>query len=129
LNWHDHKQFGTRMDFVGRRILVVEDDFLVSLATVDILESLGCDIVGPAANLATAVRLAQSESLDAAVLDIDIGGVMVWPVAEELHRRNVRFAFLSGYRRINGVPALFATVPHLEKPLDQTHLLRFLGTI
>jgi DNA-binding response OmpR family regulator len=66
--------------FVGRRLLVVEDDFLVSLMTVDFLESIGCEVIGPAARLAAAVRLTQSESLDAAVLDINIAGDMIWPV-------------------------------------------------
>jgi DNA-binding NarL/FixJ family response regulator len=73
-----------RVTFVGRRVLVVEDDFLVSLTTGDFLERLGCEVVGPAARIAAAVRLAQSELLDAAVLDINIAGDMVWPVAEEL---------------------------------------------
>lgn len=71
------------MTFAGRRVLVVEDDFLVSLATTDLLESTGCVIVGPAARIAAALRFARTESLDAAVLDVDIVGEMVWPVAED----------------------------------------------
>jgi DNA-binding NarL/FixJ family response regulator len=62
------------MTFVGRRVLVVEDQFLVSLLTIDTLESVGCEIVGPAARIADAAQLAQSESLDAAVLDVNVGG-------------------------------------------------------
>jgi DNA-binding NarL/FixJ family response regulator len=58
------------MTFAGRRVLVVEDEFLVSLTTIDLLESIGCEIVGPATRLAAAVQLAQSESLDAAVLNV-----------------------------------------------------------
>ena len=53
---------------------------------IDLLERIGCEIVGPAARLAAAVQLAQSESLDAAVLDIDIAGEMIWPVAANLTR-------------------------------------------
>ena len=89
------------MTFAGRRVLVVEDDFLVSLTTVDFLESIGCEVVGPAARIAVAVRLAQSESVDAAVLDINIAGDMVWPVAEVLRRRGVPFIFLSAHPRLS----------------------------
>ena len=117
------------MTFVGRRVLVVEDEFLVSLTTIDLLESIGCEIVGPTARLAAAVQLAQSESLDAAVLDINIAGDMVWPVAEELRRRGVPFLFLSTYPQQNVIPVLFASAPRLEKPLEQNRLLRHLSAI
>src|SRR6266849_7316978 len=116
------------MTFVGRRVLVVEDEFLVALATIDLLESIGCEIVGPAARLAAAIQLAQSESLDAAVLDIDIAGEAIWPAAEELQRRGVPFLFLTAYS-LNVVPALFAAIPCLEKPLEKNQLLLHLRTI
>jgi DNA-binding response OmpR family regulator len=116
------------MTFLGRRILVVEDEFLVSLTTIDLLENIGCEIVGPAARLAAAVQLAQSESLDAAVLDINIAGEMIWPVAEELQRRGVPFLFFSAYPQ-SVVPALFATRPRLDKPLDKNRLLTDLSAI
>jgi CheY-like chemotaxis protein len=117
------------MAFAGRRVLMVEDEFLVSLTTIDLLESIGCEIVGPATRLAAAVQLAQSESLDAAVLDINIAGDMIWPVAEELRRRGVPFLFLSAYPQLNVIPVLFATALHLEKPLEQSRLLRHLSAI
>ena len=117
------------MTFAGRRVLVVEDDFLVSLTTVDFLESIGCEVVGPAARLATAFELSQSESLDAAVLDLNIAGDMVWPVAEVLRRRGVPFIFLSAHPRLSEIPIPFAAVPRLEKPLEQNRLLRQLSVI
>lgn len=117
------------MTFAGRRVLVVEDEFLVSLATTDLLENVGCEIVGPAASLATAVRLAQSEPLDAAVLDIDVGGEMTWPVAEELHRRGVPFLFLSAITQLMIFPTLFAAIPRLDKPVEQNRLLRLFATM
>lgn len=117
------------MPFAGRRILVVEDEFLVSLLTIDVLESVGCEIVGPAAHLAEAVRLAQSESLDAAVLDIDIGGEMIWPVAEELQRRGVPFLFLSAVTQLIVFPSLFAAALRLDKPMEKNRLLRDLKTM
>ena len=117
------------MTFVGRRFLVVDDEFLVSLATTDFLESIGCEIVGPAARLVAAIEFAQSESLDAAVLDIDIAGEMIWPVAEELRRRGVPFLFLSACSHLNSIPARFSAIPRLDKPLELNRLLRHFSAI
>ena len=117
------------MTIVGKRVLVVEDEFLVSLTTIDFLESFGCEVVGPAASIVAAMQFAHTESLDAAVLDINISGEMIWPVAEELQRRNVPFLFLSAYPERNVIPAQFAAVPRLGKPLEQNHLQRHLHAI
>jgi CheY-like chemotaxis protein len=117
------------MAFAGRRVLVVEDEYLVSLATIDLLESVGCVILGPEARLAKAVRSAQSEALDAAVLDIDVAGELVWPVADALLRRSVPFLFLSAYAHQDVVPARFAAVVRLDKPLEKDRLLRCLDTM
>jgi DNA-binding response OmpR family regulator len=115
--------------FAGRRVLVVEDDFLISLTTTDLLESTGCVIVGPAARMSAALELARSESLDAAILDIDIAGEAVWPIAEELKRRHVPFLFLSAFSELNAIPALFSAAPHLEKPLEQDRILLALSVM
>jgi CheY-like chemotaxis protein len=117
------------MTSAGKRVLVVEDDFLVSLTTTDFLESLGCVVVGPANCLAAALQLAQSEPLDAAILDINVAGEMIWPVAEELRRRDVPFLFLSAYHQPHVAPEIFAAIPHLEKPLEHFGLLRHLRAI
>ena len=117
------------MTFDGRRVLVVEDEFLVSLATTDLLESVGCEVVGPAARLAAAVELAQSESLDAAVLEIDVAGETIWPAASELQQRGVPFLFLSVHIPLTIFPARFAATPRLHKPLVSRRLLGHLGAI
>ena len=117
------------MTFVGRQVLVVEDDYLVSLATTDLLQCLGCVVVGPAVSLATALRFARSESLDGGILDIDLAGEKVWPVADELHRRKIPFLFLSAYRPPDGAPAHISAAPHVEKPLEPIYLRRVLGDL
>ena len=117
------------MTYAGRRVLVVEDEFLVSLATTDFLESVGCEIVGPASGISAAIQLAQSESLDAAVLDIDVGGVAIWPVAAELQHRGVPFLFLSALTPLLTFPKIFASAPRLDKPLEQNRFLRHLSAI
>jgi CheY-like chemotaxis protein len=110
------------MQVAGRRVLVVEDEYLAALTTVDCLESIGCQIVGPAARLPAALQLARTEALDAAVLDINIAGTMIWPVAEELLRRGVPTLFLSAYSE-NVIPARFASAPCLAKPLEPDRLV------
>lgn len=61
----------------------MEDEFLAGLTTIGVLEGFGCEVVGPVARLAMALRLAKFETLDAAVLDINVAGELIWPVAEE----------------------------------------------
>jgi CheY-like chemotaxis protein len=111
------------MPVAGRRVLVVEDEYLTALTTIDFLERIGCHVVGPAARLPAALDLARSEALDAAVLDINIAGTMIWPVAEELLRRGVPYLFLSAYSQQNMIPVKFASAPCLAKPLEQQLLI------
>ncbi len=117
------------MLFSARRILLVEDGFFIALSVVDFLESLGCEIVGPALRLHTGLDLARTELLDAAVLDINIAGQMVWPIAEELERRNIPFLFLSAYSKNLVVPVAFASKIRLEKPMNGELLQRSLAKI
>jgi CheY-like chemotaxis protein len=105
-----------------RRILVVEDDCLVATLLVEILESVGWQVVGPVAHLATAVDAAASEDLDATVLNVNLGGQTVYPVAEVLDARRVPFAFVTSYDR-EALPALFCRRPHLGKPFVPGELI------
>ena len=108
-----------------RRILVVEDDFLVATLLTEILEPVGWQVVGPVAHLATALKAAASEDLDAAVLDVNLGGQTVFPVAEVLDARRVPFVFVTSYGR-EALPPLFCGRPHLGKPFAPGELI---GTV
>ncbi len=112
-----------------RCVLLVEDDFLVALATRDLLESAGYKIAGPAATLDRALRLVQSERLDAAVLDIDIGTQSIWPVAEALLGCKVPFVLLSAFANPSAIPGKFAAVLRLHKPLESERLLGYLRSL
>lgn len=68
----------------GLRILVVEDEMLIAVLIEEMLQGLGCHVVGPVSRLDAALRLAHEEPLDAAILDVRIRGGQVYPVAEEL---------------------------------------------
>jgi DNA-binding response OmpR family regulator len=99
------------------RILVSEDEFLVYLVLEDELRAEGYDVVGPFNSLqATREALAQ-EHVDLVLLDINMGGSMAWPVADELISRNIPFIFLSGYAA-DTLPERFRSLPRVAKPYD-----------
>jgi CheY-like chemotaxis protein len=80
-----------------RRILVVEDSPLIATVLEDMLKDMGCTVVGPTGNMAFGVELATNEEIDAAVIDLNIRGGKVYPVAEVLAARNIPFIIASGY--------------------------------
>jgi two-component SAPR family response regulator len=88
----------------GLRVLVVEDEMLVSLLVEEVLEDEHCVIVGPCSRVSDALELARTETIDLAVLDVNISGVKVYPVAESLSERGIPFLLLSGYGE-SGIPA------------------------
>lgn len=102
-------------DLTGRRILVVEDDILIAMLIEEILEDLGCVIVGPVATLNEALRLAGDAALDAAVLDVTIRGGLIYPAAEQLLTRGIPFILASGYGDW-ALPEAFRNMPRLTKP-------------
>lgn len=99
----------------GKKILVVEDETLISMLFEDILAELDCTIVGPALNLRQAMVLAQNAEIDAAVLDVNLGGDPIFPVAEILADRGVPLVFSSGYGA-SGLPGRWQTQLTLPKP-------------
>jgi len=100
------------------RLLVVEDESLIAMAICQDLASLGWDIIGPAATIAEARRLIEGASLpDAAVLDINLSGQPVYPLAEWLQAQSVPFVFCSGYEEIEDHPA-YEAWPRVRKPVN-----------
>lgn len=81
----------------GLRILVVEDDMMIAMFIEDVLQDMGCVVVGPVGRLDLALQLAADEDLDAGILDVTIRGGAVFPVAEQLRDRGIPFALASGY--------------------------------
>jgi CheY-like chemotaxis protein len=99
----------------GRRILLVEDSPVVGPFTVDILADLGCEVVGPAPNMAQARELIEDGLFDAALMDVHIRGERVFPLCEMLDARNVPFVFTSGYADWT-MPDKWNDRPRLQKP-------------
>jgi DNA-binding response OmpR family regulator len=79
------------------RILVLEDDYLLALLYADWLRREGAVVVGPSGTLTAALPLARGEAIDAAVLDINLGKDLSFPVADVLAARSVPFIFVSGW--------------------------------
>ncbi len=101
----------------AKRILLVEDEALVAMLLEDIVVDLGCEVVGPAMHFDEAAAMIETEALDAAILDVNLGGRRSYPLAERLVERNVPFAFATGYGSAgvewNG------DVPILRKPFQR----------
>ena len=91
---------------------MVEDQHLIAEQVEQALLGAGCDVVGPVPTITRASRLAVEEKLDAAVLDINLDGEMIWPVAETLRARGTPFLFLTGYAETVELPARLEKRPH-----------------
>jgi CheY-like chemotaxis protein len=102
----------------GLRVLLVEDESVVAMLVEDILGELGCEVIGPVAQISKAVEMARHESLDAAILDVNLNGHDVYPVADALAARNIPFIFATGYGRDSLRPP-YDDRPLLQKPFQQ----------
>jgi DNA-binding response OmpR family regulator len=111
----------TNDNLAGCRILVVEDETLIAILIEEALQELGCVVVGPVARLDAALRLASSEALDAAVLDVTVRGGHIQPVAEQLLARAIPFILASGYGDWS-LPENLRDQPRLTKPFAQRQL-------
>jgi CheY-like chemotaxis protein len=109
----------------GLRVLLVEDEFMVALLLETELATLGCEIIGPIGRLDRALEIAQREALDVAILDVNINGKEVYPVAEALAARDIPFVFVSGYGR-QGLRAPYGDRPTLQKPFRVDDLVAVL---
>jgi PAS domain S-box-containing protein len=102
----------------GNRILLVEDEALVAMMMRDSLVELGFSVIGPFDRADEALTCAANEPLDAAILDVNLGGDLVYPVAERLARRDIPFVFVTGYDAEN-IDTRYAHVPVLQKPIER----------
>lgn len=115
-------------DLNGLRILVVEDEAAISLLLEDMLLDFGCEVVGLAARLPAALDIVQREALDLAILDVNVAGEPIYPVAEALDARQVPFVFSTGYGS-SGIRELYRDRPVLQKPFAQQDLRKKLLSV
>ncbi|WP_300577761.1 response regulator [Phenylobacterium sp.] len=112
----------------GLRVLVVEDEMMVSMLIEDMLSDLGCKVIGPASRLEEAIALVESSELDCAVLDVNLGGQPIFPLADILREKGAPFAFATGYGDA-GLRDVDKGTPVLQKPFRESDLARILGEL
>ncbi len=110
----------------GRRILVVEDEFLVLMLTEDMLGDLGCESVIAAATVNQALALIESQSFDAAMLDMNLDGEKPYVLADALSERGIPFVFATGYVG-HDIREGYHDRPLLRKPFRSTDLANALA--
>ena len=118
----------TVSSIAGLRVLVVEDEMMVSMLIEDMLSELGCQVVGPASRLDEAMALVEGAEMDCAVLDVNLGGQPIFPLADMLRQRGLPFAFATGYGDA-GLREVDRGSPVLQKPFREGDLARVLGDL
>ncbi len=99
-------------------VLVVEDDFIVAYDMRTLLEERGARVIGPAATLAEATALVTQHAPDVALLDVNLNGELVFPVADWLRERRIPFAFATAYADDDRIfPEPLRNIPRLAKPV------------
>jgi CheY-like chemotaxis protein len=101
----------------GQHVLIVEDEYFLAQDLVDYFHDLGVRVLGPAASVSEALRLLESADVQGAILDVNLRGERVYPVADVLRQRHVPFVFASGYGGELEPPA-YSDVPRCIKPVD-----------
>ena len=113
----------------GRRILVAEDEYLLADDLREELTTAGAEVVGPFSTLTEAVECVEDGGqIDAAVLDVNLRGVMIFPVADALAARGVPFLFATGYDPWS-LPDRFANAPRIGKPLRAQKVAAAIGPL
>jgi CheY-like chemotaxis protein len=119
-----------RADLGGCRILLVEDNFLLAMEIEGVLSGRGYVVLGPVGTVEQALALLERENdPDAAILDVDLQGRWVTPVAAALFARDVPFVLVTGYADLQLAPPELRGRPRLDKPVSGSQLLRALDQL
>ncbi len=108
------------------QVLLVEDEVLVGMAMRDLLTELGYSVLGPYGDVDEAITVASSNPISAAVLDVNLAGTLVYPLADALKTRQVPFVFVTGYGA-ESIDHKFSHVPVVKKPIEGPALRQALG--
>ncbi|MBN8970154.1 MAG: response regulator [Rhizobiales bacterium] len=108
-----------------RSVFLVEDEVMIRMMVSDMLEELGYHVAAEAGDIDEAVRLVQCTDFDIAILDVNVNGKVISPVAEAVQLRNRPFVFATGYG-VQGLPEKFRDRPALQKPFQMDTLARMI---
>jgi CheY-like chemotaxis protein len=111
----------SKQELSNRKVLVVEDEMMIAMLIEDMLDEFGCVLVGPATTVPRALELIGKESIDIAILDLNLDGQDTYAIADALQQKKIPFIFATGYgstvlRKKHG------NRPILQKPFQQTDL-------
>jgi CheY-like chemotaxis protein len=111
----------SKRELSNRKVLVVEDEMMIAMLIEDMLDEFGCRLVGPATSVPRALELIASESIEVAILDLNLDGKDTYAIADALQRKNVPFIFATGYGSA-GLRQEYENRPVLQKPFQQKDL-------
>jgi DNA-binding response OmpR family regulator len=110
----------------GRSVFLVEDEVMIRMMVADMLQELGYKVAAEAGDIAEAMRLAQTTEFDIAILDVNVNGKVISPVADLIRARNLPFIFATGYGS-SGLPEEYRDRPALQKPFQIETLARVIN--
>jgi DNA-binding response OmpR family regulator len=113
----------------GARILVVEDDFLISTELDTILADAGATVLGPCRTLAHAERVIQDDQISAAILDFRLGNVTALPIAERLHRNGIPFVFFTAQTNTRQIERACPGATVITKPFQSRTIVAALADV
>ncbi len=113
---------------VRRSVLLVEDEVMIRMMVADMLEEIGYTIAAEAGDIDEAVRLVQITDFDIAILDVNVNGKVITPVAEAVQLRGLPFVFATGYGA-QGLPEKFRDRPTIQKPFQIETLARTIESV
>jgi CheY-like chemotaxis protein len=116
------------LDLAGVRAFVVEDEALLLMTLEDMLADLGCQVVASARQVDDALQLARDVAIDVALLDVNLAGVRIDPVATLLAERGIPIVFVTGYEAAS-LPQGIARSTRVGKPFQRAHLMRGLREV
>jgi two-component system, response regulator PdtaR len=111
----------------GLEVLIVEDEFLIALQIEEIVERLGYTVLGPVGSVTKGLDLLRHTAPSAAILDVNLDGVLVTPIAQMCRDRHIPFVLVTGYGRLALDEPLLESAPRLRKPLDEDLIKVFLS--
>jgi two-component system, response regulator PdtaR len=111
----------------GQEILIVEDEFLIALQIEEIVERLGFSVLGPAGSVTKGLDLLRRNAPSAAILDVNLDGVLVTPIAQMCRDRHIPFVLVTAYGRLALDEPLLENAPRIRKPFDEDSIKKFLS--
>jgi len=112
----------------GLRVFLVEDEGMIRMMETDMLEELGHTVAAEAARIDQALELVRSTEFDLAILDVNVNGKLITPVAELIRARDIPIIFATGYGS-DGLPEGFRDFPALPKPFQLDSLAKAIDEV